>query len=293
MLRKRPVVHIGCLVSAFCLVIGGLGQSTCWGQLFPTYVNGTFTLGNSGGSSPYSLADTFFLESNPGASKTIYLDFDGHHSVNNQWGHDIVFPAFDRDGDPNSFSNSELIEIQRQFQNVAEDFLPFDVNVTTRDPGVAALVKDSASDQFYGIRSLNTQYTDGFGNGTGGIAYLNSFSYSTDTPVFAFNKGENNGGMTNSHEIGHSLGLNHDGLGSQTYHPGTGSGPTGWGPIMGAPFGKNLTQWSNGDYTDATNTEPISISSSSMRNPANTAWPSIRSRGAPIWIFWRNCMMAT
>ena len=25
--------------------------------------------------------------------------------------------------------------------------------------------------------------------------------------------------MTNSHEVGHTLGLRHDGLGSQTYHP--------------------------------------------------------------------------
>ena len=41
----------------------------------------------------------------------------------------------------------------------------------------------------------------------------------------------------------------------QTYHPGTSFGATSWGPIMGAPFGKNLTQWSNGDYANSTNSQ--------------------------------------
>ncbi|MEC9093274.1 MAG: Ig-like domain-containing protein, partial [Planctomycetota bacterium] len=138
---------------------------------------------------------------------------------------------------------------------VVEDFLPFDVNVTTEDPGVEALRKTSFQDERWGTRALNTQYTDGFGNGTGGIAHLNSFDASVDDPVFTFNKGANAGGMTNSHEVGHALGLRHDGLNDSAYHPGTGSGQTSWGPIMGAPFGKNLVQWSQGDYDGSTNSE--------------------------------------
>lgn len=223
--------------------------------VLPAYVNGDFTFGDAASDAPYGLDNTFALESNPGASKTIFLDFDGHHSVNNVWGHDIVFPAFNRTGSADTFADSELIEIQKQFQNVAEDFLPFDVNVTTIDPGVEALRKSGADDTEWGIRTLNTQATDGFGNGIGGVAYLNSFSWSSDTPVFTFNKGARNGGMTNSHEIGHALGLRHDGLGTRTYHPGAGSGDTGWGPILGAPFGKRVTQWSNGDYADSTSTQ--------------------------------------
>ena len=224
-------------------------------SVFPAYINGNLTFGDATQDAPYGLDNTFLLESNPGAEKTILLDFDGHHSRNNWWNHDIVFPSFDRDGDSSTFSDSELIEIQKQFQNVAEDFLPFDVNVTTLDPGVEALRKSNNADTEYGVRAINTQYTDGFGNGTGGIAYLNSFSASSDTPVFTFNKGARNGGMTNSHEVGHALNLRHDGLGSSTYHPGTGSGDTSWGPILGAPFGKRVTQWSNGDYANSTNTE--------------------------------------
>lgn len=220
--------------------------------ILPAYVNDEFTFGDATSLAPYGLENTFSLQSRPNATKTIFLDFDGHHSVGNTWGHDIQFPAFDRDGNPNSFSDSELIEIQKQFQNVAEDFLPFDVNVTTLDPGVAALAKSSANDTTWGIRAVNTQPTAGFGSGIGGIAYLNSFSYNQDTPVFTFNKGARNGGMTNSHEVGHALGLRHQGLNSQSYHPGTGTGQTSWGPILGAPFGKRLTQWSNSDYDGAT-----------------------------------------
>lgn len=220
---------------------------------FPTYVNGEFTLsGESPDESLYGYDNTFQLSTNPSATKTIYLDFNGHHSVDNSWGHDIVFPPYNTSGGSGTFSNSELREIQRIFQNVAEDFAPFEVNLTTVDPGVEGLTRTRTSDSTYGVRSLMTQATSGFGNGIGGVAYVNSFDDGTDNPVFVFNKGVNNGSMTASHEVGHALGLSHDGLNSQEYHPGSGGGDTGWGPIMGAPFGRNVTQWSNGDYAGST-----------------------------------------
>ncbi|MCH2181258.1 MAG: zinc-dependent metalloprotease [Mariniblastus sp.] len=222
--------------------------------IFPAYVDGTFTLGDPSGASPYQLEDTFELESIPNADKVIYLDFNGHHSVLNAWNHDIVFPAFDRDGDANNFSDAELIEIQKNFQNVSEDFFAFGINVTTKDPGIDYLTKLDNSDTTYGIRVVCTQATDGFG-GFGGIAFLNSFDSHLDDPCFALNKGVNVGAMTQSHEVGHTLGLRHDGLDGSAYHPGSGSGETSWGPIMGAPFSANLTQWSPGDYDGSTNTE--------------------------------------
>ncbi|MEM7313776.1 MAG: choice-of-anchor B family protein, partial [Planctomycetota bacterium] len=76
-----------------------------------------------------------------------------------------------------------------------------------------------------------------------------------DTPTFVYNQGVGVMGLTVSHEVGHMLGLNHDGESGVEYYPGHGSGDTSWGPIMGAPFNENVTQWSAGDYNDSSNSE--------------------------------------
>ncbi len=195
--------------------------------------------------------DAFNLSSNPGADKTIYMDFTGHQSVSNSWGHNITFPPYNTSGSSASFSTGELEEIITWWLYVVEDFSPFDVNVTTVEPPLSDLTRNGSGDQRYGMRCVITQSTSGFGDGIGGVALLNSFNDSIDNPCFAFNKGNNTGSMTVSHEVGHTFGLVHDGLNGSSYHPGT----QGWGPIMGAPFGSSLVQWSNGDYSGATTSQ--------------------------------------
>ncbi|MBI1373068.1 MAG: LEPR-XLL domain-containing protein [Phycisphaera sp.] len=209
------------------------------------------------------LSETFTLHSNPGASKVIYLDFDGHITSGTIWnsnfngGADIVTPAYDIDGDPSTFTNTELQRIQYIWQRVAEDYIPFDVDVTTQDPGSAALINSGGGDTDWGVRvAIGGSSYDWYGAGAGGVAYVGSFNWNSDSPCFVFDDQLGNGGEkyvaeAASHEAGHTLGLSHDGTSTQGYYDGQGAGETAWAPIMGVGYYVNLTQFSKGEYFDA------------------------------------------
>jgi PKD repeat protein len=214
----------------------------------------------------YALADTFQLHSRPGAAKVIYLDFNGHVTSGTSWnssfntGSDFATPPYDiGDGSGTAaFSNTELTRIQGIWKRVAEDFMMFDVDVTTEDPGVEALKKTVSTDTAYGVRvCIGGSSYDWFKQGAGGVAYLGSYDWSTDTPCFAFTAqlGSGNEKYTAeavSHEVGHTLRLNHDGQTNITeYYQGHGN----WAPIMGVGYYKEVTQWSRGEYPSANNLE--------------------------------------
>lgn len=218
---------------------------------------------------PATLADTFQLHSAPGARHTIFLDFDGHVTSGTIWNtnynssQDIVTPAFDFDGDATSFSSAELQRIQWIWERVAEDFIPFNVDVTTEVPGVAALSKNGSSDLEWGARLvIGGSSGDWWGPAAGGVAYVGSFNWSSDSPGFVFEDQLGNGNEKYtaeaiSHEAGHMLGLSHDGRlsPSEEYFQGQGSGITGWAPIMGSGYYQNVTQWSQGEYASANQTQ--------------------------------------
>jgi uncharacterized repeat protein (TIGR01451 family) len=207
----------------------------------------------------YDLSQTFSLHSNSGALHTIFLDFDGHVTSGTAWnsnfngGQDIVTPAWSLDADCSTFSDSERATIQRIWMRVAEDFAPFEVNVTTQQPPLDDLRKVESGDTRWGIRIVIGQNT--FLSSAGGVAYLNSFNWNSDTPAFVFNTSEIAVAEAVSHEAGHTLGLYHDGTATQEYYSGHGSGATSWAPIMGSAYYRNVTQWSRGEYSGANNQE--------------------------------------
>jgi hypothetical protein len=214
-----------------------------------------------------SLNNTFLLHSNPFATKTIYLDFDGHIlAAGSAWtngyngGNAIIAPAWSLDADPTTFNDQERSIIQGIWQRVAEDFAPFDVDVTTEFRGEEYLTRSSSSDQIYGTRALISPISSYFGS-YGGFAYIDVFNYVGDNykPALIFSENLSNNekdiAEAITHEVGHNLGLDHDGTSSEGYYSGQGSGATGWGTIMGAGYYQPLTQWSKGEYTDANNTE--------------------------------------
>lgn len=206
---------------------------------------------------------TLALHSTPGAARVIYLDFTGHLTSGTVWNSsftsnaDIVSQPFDLDGDPTTFSTDECAFIQRVWQRVAEDFAPFAVDVTTEDPGLEALRYSGSGDNAYGQRVVISP-SNWYSTNAGGVSYVGSFNWSSDTPNFVFTQQLANGekyiAEAISHETGHALGLGHDGLGGTSpteYYAGQGS----WAPIMGNSYYRAVTQWCKGEYQNANNTQ--------------------------------------
>lgn len=181
--------------------------------------------------------------SRPGAPVTVYLDFTGDTTA--AWGSFSpgTTPAYDTDGDPTTFSSTELSNITAIWEQVADAFSPFNVNVTTVDPGT--------------IDGPNLEVVIGgsggwAGGNYGGIAYVGS--YASADPLYGINKvfvfpGHlGNGspryvGDDSAHEIGHAFGLNHQSTwnGSQLTEYNTGNASQA--PIMGNALGSTRALW--------------------------------------------------
>jgi hypothetical protein len=205
--------------------------------------------------------DAFTLSSRPGSARTIYLDFTGERIVGTGWNTsanvaDFTAPPYDLDGSPSSFNAAERDIVRGVWLRVAEDYAPFDVNVTTADPGAESITRTGSSDQVYGTRALITPdpvvYTNVCQQSCGGIAYLNAFNrtsgHAVTQPALIFSQAlqptAKSIAEAVAHEVGHNLGLNHDDKGSSSYY----AGHTPWAPIMGVGYYQPVSQWSNGEY---------------------------------------------
>ena len=179
------------------------------------------------------------LQSFPGATGVLYLDFDGEDGPHAGWG------EFDA-ASPNR-SNAQIRDV---WSRVAEDFAPFNLNVTTDLNVYLAAPEESRQ------RCIITP-TDDASPGSGGAAYVGSFDWTGDTPCWAFVSSGKSAAEVISHELGHTLDLAHDGRFSpeEDYFAGHGEGEVGWAPIMGSGSSKNLSQWSKGEYLNANQTQ--------------------------------------
>lgn len=198
------------------------------------------------------------LQSRPGSRRTIFLDFDGATLTSSPWGvPDGFYAGYDRDGDASTFSDAENAFITDVWRRVSEAYSAYDVNVTTADLGTGSYTRSTYADTTYGVHVLAN---DGGAKAAlcgscSGVAFLGTFADAPSAGVEvvwtfpSFSSKEN--AETTVHEVGHTLGLSHDGItGGAEYYAGHGD----WAPFMGAS-NTVIQQFSKGEYAGANNTE--------------------------------------
>lgn len=253
------------------------------------------------GHSIYDDLSLPILNSNPGAPATIYLNFTGDFqaswstytgkiaadgSITN--GKETIFQnistgVFDTDYVPARLNRDEVEQIREVWARVAEDYAPFNINVTTVKPASAGdgwtiTVNIGDSYGWYNNTVTEDEQAVGISNAIGAfsdnvpdVAFaftdaLRSADQSRTTAAFIANIAE-----TASHEAGHILGLAHhivalpdgtDGLDKARSGQGLIMGDTWadsrntWGLGIFSYFGKNKTplpQWDIGKIASAAN----------------------------------------
>ncbi|MBR5758113.1 MAG: hypothetical protein IKX88_05915 [Thermoguttaceae bacterium] len=275
----------GCLEKPAELIIADL-------QSFDAVIDDLLT---GAGQDIEHLTKNFFFSLNSclESNYTIYLDFNGNEYEGSEWNNNakVTTPPYDTqvypyNGDDvvpydltdesvlsqlNEFTNSELRDIYEIWYRVSEDFMPFNINVTTQEPD-----NDQFADNTHAIRvaiggTCYDWYKTPGQQAAGGVAN-SDFNSNSSAPCYVFPwelyaiDDSNNGQKyifpkfvadTISHEVGHTLGLNHDGrtahdaVAAEAYYQGADN----WAPLMGNAWYQDLTQWSKSEYQYANNNQ--------------------------------------
>jgi Secretion system C-terminal sorting domain/Metallo-peptidase family M12B Reprolysin-like len=188
------------------------------------------------------------LNSYPTANATIFLDFDGQTVTSADWTMYTGGKPFYA-GAPALLNDQQITTI---FNQVSEDFRPFNLNITTDSTVYFAAPLNKR------VRIIITDSSAWYGSSAGGVAWVGTFKTGTETPAFVFSKLHNyitkRIAETISHETGHTLGLYHQSrydancgfMGEYNSGQGDPSTETSWSPIMGNNLARNLTLWHNG-----------------------------------------------
>ena len=102
------------------------------------------------------------MSSLPSASAVIYLDFDGHTVEGTSWNGDGPIVC--------SGSNLSTTQINEIFNRVAEDYRPFNINITTDSAKFASAPSTKR------MRVILTTSSSWYGS-AGGVSFNNSFKY--------------------------------------------------------------------------------------------------------------------
>jgi hypothetical protein len=210
------------------------------------------------------------LSSRPGGAFTLYLDFGGFNFGGGTWGGvwsnltPGTTPAYTTDASSN-FNATEIQNMREIWTRAAEKYAPFNINVTTVDPAVAAGQAGSDTQRrIYYDSQPGMMHTVIGGNGSwfggGGISftdvadatYVNNPGSHTNF-VFSANFTVNGVpgtllkgiGEATAHENGHALKLVHQSLwiGGVLQNNGYDPGNATRAPIMGDSYSSTRGLW--------------------------------------------------
>ena len=241
-----------------------LSSLICWPGIKPSPNQGhaaaAMPNANSSSNTPQSSAAASgtvpIINTNPGAKGVVFCNFTTGETITDpDWNNGTTFNI-----QPSGLSASQITQVLAM---AAEDYAPFNLTFTTDS---ALYEKTSYTSR---MKVIFTP-TKTAAPGAGGVAGVGSWAYSSSSirKCWVFNEGTKSAAEALSHELGHTLGLSHDGqlaggtnstsFMNDSYYNGHGGGltiPTSWCPIMGAGYTVNLTQFSKGEYFLANNTE--------------------------------------
>ena len=203
------------------------------------------------------------FHSRPAAAARLYLDFNGDFT--SQWGSHSpgATPAFDRNGDATSFSLSELQAISEIWARVSEKFSPFNLDVTTVNPG--ALTDQQA------YRVVIGGNGSWYGN-AGGVAHLGGFyDPAGSNTAWVFSAPSQLSTVKSiaeavAHEAGHGFGLQHQQTAGAEYYSPT--GPRA--PVMGASyFADRGLWWRTNEFPGQNSPQPVQDDLLVLSGPLN------------------------